>query len=250
MTASGGRSQQPATRVSDEVGARVARRRASADLRALSGGLDGADANVGAQLRARRLAHGISLRQFAKQLDVSASFLSQLETGKAQPSVATLFSICSALDISIDDLFAASRQVPPAEPTPAPRTRAKAAQRNGSAESASPVVSPEQRRVLALDSGVTWERLTAHPTGHSEFMFVRYDVGGGSTLDGQLIRHAGTEYGYVLRGTLEITLGFDTYRLGPGDSISFDSSRPHRLTNVGDEPVEAIWFDQGTHPSD
>ena len=72
-------------------------------------------------------------------------------------------------------------------------------------------------------------------------MFVRYDVGGSSTMEGRLIRHVGTEYGYVLSGTLEVTLGFDTYRLSAGDSISFDSSRPHRLANVGDVPVEAIW---------
>src|SRR5665811_1719493 len=44
---------------------------------------------IGARLRARRLARGISLRQFARDLEVSASFISQLETGKAQPSVAT-----------------------------------------------------------------------------------------------------------------------------------------------------------------
>ena len=54
---------------------------------------------VGARLRERRMARGISLRQFARDIDVSASFISQLETGKAQPSVATFFSICAALDI-------------------------------------------------------------------------------------------------------------------------------------------------------
>src|SRR5487761_2216868 len=60
---------------------------------------------IGARLRARRLSRGISLRQFARDLEVSASFISQLETGKAQPSVATLFAICSAPDIATDDLF-------------------------------------------------------------------------------------------------------------------------------------------------
>jgi mannose-6-phosphate isomerase-like protein (cupin superfamily) len=49
------------------------------------------------------------------------------------------------------------------------------------------------------------------------------------------------EYGFILKGILEITLGFEIYRLGAGASISFDSSRPHRLAHVGDVPVEAIW---------
>ena len=60
---------------------------------------------VGARLRQRRMERGISLRQFARDIDVSASFISQLETGKAQPSVATFFSICAALDIATDELF-------------------------------------------------------------------------------------------------------------------------------------------------
>jgi DNA-binding XRE family transcriptional regulator/mannose-6-phosphate isomerase-like protein (cupin superfamily) len=216
---------------------------------------DSDTASVGGQLRQRRLARGISLRQFGRQLGVSASFLSQLETGKAQPSVATLFAVCAALEMSIDDLFAASRAGgDPAGPKAAsPRRRAgqwpaASGDDAGDAESASPVVSPGQRRILQLDSGVTWERLTATTTPMSEFMFVRYEVGGSSTLDERLIRHLGREYGFVLRGALEVTLGFETYRLTAGDSISFDSSRPHRLTNVGDEPVEAIWFDQGMHP--
>ena len=37
-------------------------------------------------------------------------------------------------------------------------------------------------------------------------------------------------------------IGFETYELGPGDSISFESTMPHRLFTLGDEPAEAIWF--------
>ena len=217
---------------------------------------------IGARLRARRLARGISLRQFARDLEVSASFISQLETGKAQPSVATLFAICAALDIATDDLFenhptnggrgagdaslegtdAANNSWRTASsygdsPTPAP-TR----QDPEDAKVSLPVVRPWQRKVLVLDSGVTWESLTAMRSEKTDFMFVRYDVGGSSTMEGRLIRHMGTEYGFILSGTLEITLGFETYRLVAGDSISFDSSRPHRLANVGDVPVEAIWL--------
>ncbi|HUY42358.1 MAG TPA: XRE family transcriptional regulator [Acidimicrobiales bacterium] len=219
-----------------------------------------APALVGARIRARRLQRGISLRQFARDLEVSASFISQLETGKASPSVATLFAICAALDLSTDELFdndatvsqlaangaegatdasnnpwrSASSFGTLAEAMPAHTERPAT---NGSA-----VVHPHERRVLVLDSGVTWESLTATRNEKSDFMFVRYDVGGSSTMEGRLIRHVGTEYGFILSGTLEVTVGFDTYLLMPGDSISFDSSRPHRLTNIGDVPVEALWF--------
>jgi len=56
------------------------------------------------------------------------------------------------------------------------------------------------------------------------------------------MRHNGTEYGYVLSGRLQVSLGFDNYVLEPGDSISFDCTQPHRFSTVGDETVEAVWF--------
>jgi transcriptional regulator with XRE-family HTH domain len=210
---------------------------------------------VGARLRERRLERGITLRQFARDIDVSASFISQLETGKAQPSVATFYSICAALDISIDELFNYDQ---PSEPvvddltdgltdagrnnwlTVDPEVGAPAKGRVRS-EGASPVVRPNERKVLVLDSGVTWESLISSHRDKTDFMFVRYEVGGSSTLEDRLIRHVGTEYGFILKGTLQIALGFDTYELNAGDSICFDSSRPHRLYNVGDVAVEAIW---------
>jgi mannose-6-phosphate isomerase-like protein (cupin superfamily) len=38
-----------------------------------------------------------------------------------------------------------------------------------------------------------------------------------------------------------VQVGFERYDLGPGDAIAFDSSSPHRLWAIGDEPAEAIW---------
>ncbi len=56
------------------------------------------------------------------------------------------------------------------------------------------------------------------------------------------MRHHGREYGYVISGRMGIQLGFEDYVLDPGDSIVFDSTEPHRLFNIGEEPVHAIWF--------
>lgn len=228
---------------------------------------------IGRRLRARRTGAGKSLRQLARDLGVSASFLSQVENGKTQPSVATLYLICNALDLSIDELFTgqgedeAEDQAAATPGSPAGRVSAGGggSLRGGTAEAAgpvppagdpahgprddrrpaSPVVTPQTRRRLVLDSGVVWEQLSALREAAIDFMFVRYDVGGSSTLDERLTRHSGVEYGYVMRGRLEITLGFETYQVGPGEAISFDSATPHRLSNVGDEPVEAVWFVHG-----
>lgn len=210
---------------------------------------------LGERLRKRRQAAGLSLRQFAKNLDVSASFISQLENGKSQPSVATLYSICTALGVTVDELFAESSDAPRTSipndhvasgrdpyqpsgqhlsPAPAPITRAD-----------TPVITEAARAKLVLDTGVTWERLSALRNQPTDFLYVRYEVGGSSTPDERLTRHAGVEYGYIISGVLEITLGFDTYQVKAGDAVSFNSDVPHRLHNVGEVPVEAIWFVHG-----
>src|ERR671910_64088 len=61
--------------------------------------------NLGGRLRQARLQANLSLREVARQLGVSASFVSQLENGKSQPSVATLYSLARLLGVSIDRLF-------------------------------------------------------------------------------------------------------------------------------------------------
>ena len=61
---------------------------------------------VAARLRARREERGISARGLAKEVGCSPSLISQIETSKANPSVATLYAIVSALDVSLDELFA------------------------------------------------------------------------------------------------------------------------------------------------
>jgi mannose-6-phosphate isomerase-like protein (cupin superfamily) len=49
------------------------------------------------------------------------------------------------------------------------------------------------------------------------------------------------EYGLILSGTLRANVGFDSFELGPGDSIAFDSSVPHEYWNKTRQDVRAIW---------
>jgi transcriptional regulator with XRE-family HTH domain/mannose-6-phosphate isomerase-like protein (cupin superfamily) len=226
---------------------------------------------VGRRLRAERERQGVGLRELARRVNVSASLVSQVELGKAAPSVGTLYAIVNELGLSLDQLFfeAASGE---RSTTP----MAAAAQGNGgamaepvdsvgsdrapSAEPArvdfdrpdrpsygepTPVVRPADRKRIQLDSGVTWHQLTAVTDQDVEFLYVSYDVGGASCQPDTLIRHAGKEYGYVIAGRLGVTVGFETYELGPEDAISFVSTQPHRLFNLGDVPTEAIWLVTG-----
>lgn len=187
-----------------------------------------ADASkVGARLRAARESLGISLRELARRVGVSPSLVSQIELDRVNPSVSTLYALVTELGMTMSDVFGDSR----------PLERAIAAVRDGDGLAE----RPHTRRVINLDSGVRWERLTPHSDADVEFLYVVYPVGAESCPADALMTHGGKEYGYVSSGTLGVRVGFDEYELGPGDSVAFDSSSPHRLWTVGDEPVHAVW---------
>ena len=190
--------------------------------------------DLGSRLREERERARISQRELARRLGVSASLISQIESGQSKPSVSTLYAIVTELDVSLDDVF----RVHDDELSIATAVGAE----SGSEIVARPVVHPTERHVVELDSGVIWERLTSHEHEDVDFLHVIYDVGGSSASDERLMRHPGREYGYVLSGGLGVQLGFEQHELGPGDSIAFDSTTPHRLWNLGDEAVHGIWF--------
>jgi transcriptional regulator with XRE-family HTH domain len=178
---------------------------------------------------------GISQRELARRVGLSPSMISQIESGLSKPSVSTLYGIVTELGVSLDDLFGANG-------SGGDGAAGEAEGPSGSSTHVGPMVRIEDRHVIDLDSGVRWERLTSHQHEHVDFLHVVYDVGGSSASEGKMMRHTGREYGVVLEGRLGVRLGFDEYALGPGDSIAFDSTQPHRLWNAGDVPVSGIWF--------
>ncbi|WP_197945887.1 helix-turn-helix domain-containing protein [Phytohabitans suffuscus] len=200
---------------------------------------------VGERIREARLRHGMSLRALARAVGVSASLISQIETGKSRPSVSTLYSITKALEISVEDVFDAEvESLPPVRQGSLTGGVHQAV--HGFAQPAGhrlgPVVRPETREVLRLDSGVTWERLGHLPGTRIDFLLVTYAPGGSSSSGDQLMRHSGSEYGFLIEGELTLTLGFEEHLLRPGDAVSFASSTPHRYRNDGVAPAVGVWY--------
>jgi transcriptional regulator with XRE-family HTH domain len=207
---------------------------------------DEAVSQIGERIRKERLRRGIGLRALARSVKLSASFISQIETGKCRPSVSTLYAITTELGISVEDVFEAPQvTVVPANGPAATGLLPAAAFGVLAAEAGrrvGPLVRPDEREVLELDSGVVWERLGHVPGMQVDFLQVTYAPGGSSSSTGRLMRHSGTEYGFLLRGELILTLGFDEHRLTPGDAVSFPSTTPHRYRNDGAEPAVGVWF--------
>lgn len=182
---------------------------------------------LGQRIREARLARGMSLRETAGRAGVSPSLLSQVETGKVQPSVSTLYAIVTCLDLSIDEIL---DHHPSAEPARRPRP-------------GDPVQRASEAPVIRMENGVTWHGLAVMSAGdHVDGVLASYGPRASSSLDDSHMRHAGVEYGYIISGELTLKLDFESYVLRAGDSFCFDSMRPHLYVNHTDAETQGIWY--------
>jgi DNA-binding transcriptional MerR regulator/quercetin dioxygenase-like cupin family protein len=168
----------------------------------------------GARFRRLRQRRGLSLAQVAKATGVSVGFLSALERGQMSASIATLRRIARYYRTNILSFF---------EP----------------AKENSRVVKPSERKILETTKGVRMELLAWGNTAMEPHLF-RIKPGGNS---GDSYTHEGEEFLHVLRGQFEIWLSQDErYLLGPGDSLYFQSSTPHRWKNPGKTESWLLWI--------
>jgi mannose-6-phosphate isomerase-like protein (cupin superfamily)/DNA-binding XRE family transcriptional regulator len=214
---------------------------------------------LGPRLREVRVTRELSVRELARRVGCSASLISQIERGVSVPSVGVLYSLATELGSSLDYLLFGSGAGPGAGAgagmgagTGAGRgPGAGPGAGGGAAPAAAPgpweVSAPlpivqrgDSRKIIDLASGVRWERLTPQSEATTDFLEVIYSPGGHSTDERRPLRHDGREYGLVISGTLTANVGFESYELGPGDSIAFDASTPHEYLNKTGDFVHAI----------
>ena len=206
-----------------------------------------------ARLRLVRADRQLSVRELARRVGCSASLISQIERGVSVPSVGVLYSLATELGSSLDYLLFGSGAGPGAgrdgdagaDPgsSPGPAVAAGSGQTKEVGASPPPAIVQRGggRKIIDLASGVRWERLTPTADARADFLEVIYSPGGHSTDERRPLRHDGREYGLIISGTLQANVGFESYELGPGDSIAFDSSTPHEYLNKTGDYVHAIW---------
>jgi len=174
--------------------------------------------DVGDRLRAIRRLRRATLKTVAERSDLSESFLSQVERGRANASVASLKRIAAALGVNVADLF---------EP-------------NGSIGKPR-VLRREARSNLAFGTLGRKFMLTPRPLENLQVMVGELDAGG-STGDEPYTHGDSEELLVVIEGVVSLQLGSDVYELSTGDSIDYRSSVPHRLVNIGGDPAEVMWI--------
>ena len=181
------------------------------------------------QIRRLRKKRGLTLKELAAHCDCSPGYLSRIETGAVNPSVATLMAIAEVLGVTLDELFhsePSSRKVLPC------------------------VMHPVERKTLTPKGGIQMQLLSRGIDVPFEFLQLSFPPGTTDGIDlytnsegADLHTHEGVECGLVTQGVLDVQVDNKVYRLKAGDTITLHSNSPHKLSNSGDEKAVAIWVD-------
>jgi transcriptional regulator with XRE-family HTH domain len=220
----------------------------------MTGAVFNAAAELGPRLRRVREDRGLSARELARRISCSPSLISQIERGVSVPSVGMLYALASELRASMDFLFGV---IPSGELTMTAHGGGRARDAAGAGGGTTAgwpaghgiVQRAAGRRTIDLASGVRWERLTPGPDDRVDFLEVVYEPRGESAGTGGALRHDGYEYGLIVSGTLQARVGFESYELGEGDSIAFDSATPHEYWNSTPAQVRAVWAVVHAYPA-
>jgi transcriptional regulator with XRE-family HTH domain len=181
---------------------------------------------VGTKIRHTRLLHSMTLKQLADAAKCSESLLSKIENGRANPSLKMMQRVATALGITVGRMFA--------QDDDGEHIVARAGKR--------PIMETDQ---VHTGKGLRLEPLIANVSGHLLECHINH-IEPGARSDGNL-QHDGEEFGYVLEGSVELTVGGRRFLVMKGDSFCFRSERPHSWRNDGKSVARILWIN--TPPS-
>jgi transcriptional regulator with XRE-family HTH domain len=176
--------------------------------------------SIGTRLREARVARGMTLGQVSQQTGISIGSLSQVERGIVSPTIRTVYSIASVLEIS------------PAGIIDPEGTQAAGAE--------SPYISRASlhREVLNANGVI---KLLSTPSGQDRYKGYRVTIKAGGSSGDESYAHNGEEMGFVLQGSFSLQIEGRTFLLNQGDCFAFPSSLRHRFFNNGEAEAVVFW---------
>lgn len=172
-------------------------------------------AKIGAQLKALRQRRHLSTRELAARSGISHTTISLMERDRISPSIDTLQAVLDALGSRLSEFLGGLT-----EGSESPFYPAEDLPEIGNADSIS-------YRLIGLN----------HPYRTFQFLKETYAAGADS---GDMLSHAAQEAGYVVSGSVEVTVGNQIRVLRPGDGYYFDSREQHRFRNIGSSTAEIV----------
>ena len=175
--------------------------------------------SVAQRLAALRTLNDFSLDQLAGFSGLTKSYLSKLERGLSQPSIATVLKLARAFGVSSEEFLS---ETPTGE--------------------AITLVRRDERMPFSRSgerSTYAYEAIAVHRIGKAMTPFVmRPPLGDMKKLE--LVNHSGEEFIYVLKGKMELVFADRKFTLQTGDAVYFNASLPHRARSLGKVVAEAL----------
>jgi transcriptional regulator with XRE-family HTH domain len=172
--------------------------------------------DLGGRMRELRRRNNITLREVADAAGVSESFVSQVERGVANPSMASLRRMAEALGESVASLFVGS-------------------------ETPGMVVRAGDRKRLAHPAGSLDDYLLTPPSAKTLQVIYSVVAPGDGSGEEPYTHPADEECIIIIAGQLVVTSNGEEYLLEEGDSFLLDPKQPHSYRNPGEVPTRSIW---------
>jgi transcriptional regulator with XRE-family HTH domain len=194
---------------------------------------------IGLTIREERHRRSLTLDQLSQSTGLSKSFLSQIERGLSQPSMASLKKLAYVFRMSVVDLFIKDTN------QNAYYGRFPLYADNGDIKqtyiSDVKIVRTGHRKTLSLPGAkVVYELLTTDLRRHLEAVYMK--IGPNETSgDGPMKDPPGEKLCMVLKGSLEVRVEDEVHLLHDGDTIYFPAHFPHSWKGLGKNTIEVIW---------
>lgn len=183
---------------------------------------EGRSDHVGAVIRRLRLERKMSLKDLSRASGVSSGMLSQIERNLANPSLKILTKIQVALETNAAALFPGNDG-------------------DVTTERKDPLfVKRNNQRPFCELGYLTKELLSTGTTQHLEMMLLHIPPSG-SSGDSPLTSLS-EKGGFVLEGTITMSVDGEETVLGEGDSFAFDGRRPHAFRNDTESNAKVLWI--------
>lgn len=173
---------------------------------------------IGEKIAEYRRKNGLTLRDFAKQTNLSTALLSQLERNIGNPTLSILSTLAEAMGISVSELV------------------------EQKVENAEMILRKEQRKTIVMYQGQTMYDVLACDTCHANLELLLMTLEGKSWTSNGYTQHTQEEeVAYVLQGEVTIDLEGEVFVLGEEDTIRILPGRKHKLYNHTDTEVKVLF---------
>ena len=175
---------------------------------------------MGKRIKLKRESLGFQMNELSSKIGVTPSLISQIESGKAYPSIVTLKKVADALHTTVGDLIGENEDL-----------------------DHHPLLKPDERRFVKKNTkGTSLHMLSYHdPSKQIEPYIIEFQKN--SNSEGIMTSNfPGQEFCFVLKGKFEATVDEQQYNLNDGDGFYFNSNNPHLFKNVSGENAEILWI--------